>query len=166
VKNLFIITDGISDWPVDGTGTPVGFSGVNTPQAGWQVVGPMDQLVVKPCDALKASGITVYVLYTPYQPLPTWTYSSTNNKYSEPVGVNYYPGSVTLQSYVTEADPSTFPDYTAASSEAGDTPVQAALRACASQPSYFYTAIDAADIKTALDAMLAQALNSAARVTD
>ncbi len=169
LKNLFIITDGISDWPVDGTNTPVAVAADGSPLGEpnvTQVVGPIDQLIAKPCDAIKASGVTVYVLYTPYEPLPTWTYSSTTNPYAEPAGLNYYPKAVTLQNYVTELDPTSFPDYNATPIAATDTPVAAALRACASEPSYFYTASDKKGITDALNAMLALALNSAARVTN
>jgi len=143
-RNLFIVTDGISDWASGGTG---------------QVVGPIDQLVVNPCQQLKNQGFTIYVLYTPYEPLPTWTYSYTPQPASP---VNTYPANLTLQTYVTEADPASFPNYNA--NFPNDTPVMAALRACASDSSYFYTATDQADITTAMNAMLASALNGAARV--
>jgi Flp pilus assembly protein TadG len=144
IKNLFIITDGISDWP---SGSAA------------QVVGPIDQLVVNPCQQLKNQGFSVYVLYTPYYPLPTWTYSLGVNGAS-PVGT--YPGGYTLQNFVTMANSTTFADYNANYST--DTPVMAALRACASDPAYFYTATNQADITAALNAMLSSALNASARV--
>jgi hypothetical protein len=143
---MFIITDGISDWPVNGS----------------QVVGPIDQLVAAPCQQLKNQGFTIYVLYTPYWPLPTWTYSYGVQPAS-PAGT--YPSGLTLQNYVTENDPTTFPNYNP-NLPAPDTPVQAALRACASDPSYFYTATNQSDITAALNSMLSSALNSAARVVN
>jgi len=144
LKDLFIVTDGVSDWNVNGA----------------QMVGPIDQQVVNPCQLLKNQGFTIYVLYTPYYPLPTWTYA-INQMPASPVGT--YPGGITLGTFATEAEPSSFPDYNA--NYPTDTPLQAALRACASSASYFYTASSPADIKTAMQAMLSSALNSAARVT-
>jgi len=164
-KNLFIITDGVSDWNIDANNQPVGVNPDGSPNGGvQQAVGPLDQLIVKPCDALKNAGFTIYVLYTPYQPLPTWTYSYTQQA-SLPAGVNYYPYGVTLQNFVTENDPTTFPDYNPQLTQP-DTPIQAALRACATNSNGFYTANDSADINNALQQMLATALNSAARVTN
>jgi len=150
LRNMFIVTDGISDWPVNGS----------------QVVGPIDQLVVNPCQQLKNQGFTIYVLYTPYQPLPTWTYSYGTNPAS-PVGT--YPAGLTLQNFVTETDPASFPNYNAnytVNVPTPDTPVTAALRACASDPSYFYTATNQADITAAMNAMLSSALNASARVVN
>jgi hypothetical protein len=162
-KNLFIITDGVSDWNVDANNQPVGVNANGAPNGGVrQVVGPLDQLIVQPCSALKQAGFTIYVLYTPYQPLPTWTYSYTANP-ALPAGVESYPAGQTLQNFVTEADPTTFPDYNA---QYADTPIQAALRACATSPNGFYTANDPTDINNALQQMLAAALNSAAQVTN
>jgi hypothetical protein len=78
--------------------------------------------------------------------------------------VGTYPSGSTLQNFVTEADPTTFPNYN--SLYPNDTPVMAALRACASDPAYFYTATNQADISTALNSMLSSALNAAARVVN
>jgi Flp pilus assembly protein TadG len=161
VKDLFLITDGITDWNL--IGNQISPSSTQ----GTQTVGPIDQLQANICQQLKNQGITLYVLYTPYEPLPTWTYSYTTMPQTE-FGVSYpsgvtYPNGVTLQNFVTETDPSSFPDYNA--NYPTDTPVQAALRACASSPSNFYTASSQADINTALQTMLSSALNSAARIT-
>jgi Flp pilus assembly protein TadG len=152
LKNLFIVTDGINDSLLYGT----------------QIVGPMDQAVAAPCAGIKANGVTVYVLYTPYLPIPTWTYDYTAMP-AYPGGAGY-PSAV-LNQFVTEHNPASFPNYNA-SYEPGpapgyvyDTPVMAALRACASSPGNFYTASNPADISTAMQAMLSAALNSAARVT-
>jgi hypothetical protein len=149
-KNLFIITDGISDWPPSG-----------------QVVGPMDQLeplqsdgTHSPCTQLKSQGFTIYVLYTPYEPIPTWTYS-----YWPQPQTATYPGNYTLQNFATIADPTTFPNYNA--NYPSDTPVAAALRACATDhDNGFYVASDSMSINKALQNMLAIALNAAARVTN
>jgi len=145
IKNLFLITDGISDWYYLGS----------------QVVGPIDSLVANPCQQIKNQGINLYVLYTPYYPIPTWTYTRTPMPATL---ANTYPANVILAQFVTETNPSSFPNYNA--NYPTDTPVQAALRACASNPSYFYTATNQTDISNALQSMLASALNSAARVTN
>jgi Flp pilus assembly protein TadG len=144
IKNLFLVTDGITDWPGGGVG---------------QVVGPIDMLVSNPCQSLKNQGYTIYVLYTPYYPIPTWTYG-----YGQNVATGTYPAGLTLANYVTDTNHPSFPDYN--SKYPTDPPVNAALRACASNPSYFYTASDQAGINTAMSQMLASALNAAARVTN
>jgi Flp pilus assembly protein TadG len=146
IKNLFLVTDGITDWPGGGSG---------------QVVGPIDMLVVNPCQSLKNQGYTIYVLYTPYYPIPTWTYGYGQN-IASPVGT--YPAGLTLAQYVTDTNHPSFPDYNA--KYPTDPPVNAALRACASSPNYFYTASDQTGINTAMTQMLASALNAAARVTN
>jgi hypothetical protein len=147
IKNLFIVTDGVND----------------ATYLTQQLVGPLDQMIVNPCQALKNQGITIYVLYTPYYPVPVPTYADQQNLAS-PVGT--YPAGVTLQNFATEADPSNFPNYNAASYAAGDTPLTAALRACATDhQNGFYTATNSTDINTAMQKMLASALNASARAT-
>jgi Flp pilus assembly protein TadG len=147
IKNLFIVTDGINDWNY----------------LGIQFVGPMDVLVSNPCQTLKNQGYTIYVLYTPYYPIPAITYASQQNPASP---TSSYPAGITLQTYNTETDPSSFPDYNSASYAASDTPVQAALRACATDhQNGFYTATNSTDINAAMQKMLASALNSAARAS-
>jgi hypothetical protein len=146
IKNLFIVTDGVND----------------STYLGLQVVGPMDQTIASPCQALKNQGITIYVLYTPYYPVPVPTYADQQN--ASPIGA--YPSGVTLQSFATETDPSNFPNYNSASYATGDTPLTAALRACATDhQNGFYTATNSADITAAMQKMLASALNAAARAT-
>jgi hypothetical protein len=55
-KNLFIVTDGIQDY--------------STRQVG-STLGPMNTTAaLAACNKIKAMGITIYVLYTPYTPLP------------------------------------------------------------------------------------------------
>jgi Flp pilus assembly protein TadG len=144
IKDLFIVTDGIEDINV----------------AGIQYVGPLDHTVANPCQQIKNQGITIYVLYTPYYPIDAQSYADVVYPAS-PNGL--YPAA-TLQAFVTEANPSNFPNYNA--QYPADTPVAAALRACASNPAYFYMATSQADINTAMQNMLTTALNSAARVTN
>jgi hypothetical protein len=55
-KNLFIVTDGIEDY---------------TPNGGSRTLGPVSSsAAVDACNKVKALGISIYVLYTPYTPLP------------------------------------------------------------------------------------------------
>lgn len=55
-KALFIVTDGIQDY---------------TPSGGSRTLGPVsDSTSIAACNRVKAMGINVYVLYTPYTPLP------------------------------------------------------------------------------------------------
>nr|WP_321983204.1 pilus assembly protein TadG-related protein [uncultured Lichenicoccus sp.] len=115
-KNLFIVTDGMQDTP------------------GSRVMGPMtsagnEQL----CTQFWNKGFNVFVLYTPYLPLPNPFYLSNDRQYVEP-----------RQS----------------------SPVLAALQACARYPSNFFQASDPKAILSAMQTMLSQALNTAARVAD
>ncbi len=116
-KNIFIVTDGLEDYP---------------PGAG-RFVGPMDP---SNCAALKTLGFNVYVLYTPYYPLPNPFYLNQGAR--------------------TYVEPTVPP--------ASSNPDVAALQACATKPSQFYVASSAGDIQTAMLAMLASALNTPARI--
>ena len=66
LKNLFIVTDGMNDLP-----TP---SGNNRP------MGP----ITTTCQQFQNLGINVFVLYTPYLPLPNPFYLQYDKKYAEP----------------------------------------------------------------------------------
>jgi len=63
-KNLFIVTDGIQDY---GSRTVGG------------TMGPMSTAAaVNACNTIKSMGITIYVLYTPYTPLPYNPFYASN----------------------------------------------------------------------------------------
>lgn len=63
-KNLFIVTDGIQDYGSRVVGDTEGpFSNTSA---------------VAACNAIKAMGIAIYVLYTPYTPLPYNPYYASN----------------------------------------------------------------------------------------
>lgn len=117
LKNLFIVTDGINDLPV-ANATP-----------GLMTSATNEQL----CALFWAKGFNVYVLYTPYLPLPNQKYQGQVAQYVEP---------------------------TANSANV------AALKACARYPANFYVASDPAAINTAMQTMLAAALNSPGRVSN
>ena len=119
-KNLFIVTDGVEDYPPNGSR----FIG--------QMTNPLNETV---CQPLKAKNYAIYVLYTPYYPLPNPFYLNNGAR-------------------AAVEQPVTSP-----------TSVAAALQACASDPSYYYQASSAADINTAMQKMLASALNSPGRIT-
>jgi Flp pilus assembly protein TadG len=120
LKNLFIITDGLND-PIS-----------TTNQVGTMTSASSEQL----CSLFWAKGFNVYVLYTPYLPLPSDKYKNEVMSYTEPT-------------------------------QAGSTAqTVAALQACARYPSHFYVASDPAAINTAMQTMLAAALNSPGRVSN
>jgi hypothetical protein len=116
-KNLFIITDGLNDYQ---------------PSGGTRALGPITTVSPEPyCSLLKTLGYNIYVLYTPYYPLPNPFYLDNAKSYVEP----------------------TVPPATT-------NPVIAALQACATTPSQFYQASDTADINNALSLMVQSAIAS------
>lgn len=120
LKDLFIITDGVNDVPSSGAlGT----------------IGPMTSATSEQtCSLFWAKGFNVYVLYTPYLPLPAGFYTQKVMPYVE--------------------------------STSSSTSTVAALQACARYPSHFYVASDPSAINTAMQTMLAAALNSPGRVSN
>lgn len=119
LKNLFIITDGVND----------------PTQYNFNAIGPMSVANSDLCGQLWAKGFNIYVLYTPYLPLPATFY----------------------QLYVMPWVESTDPTNPMKSNVA-------ALQACARFPTHFYVASDKTAINTAMQKMLAAALNSPGRV--
>jgi len=119
LKNLFIVTDGINNPNTD-------------PSIGPMTSATNEQL----CSMFWAKGFNVYVLYTPYLPLPSGKYQTVVMQYSEPT-----------QTSATAAN-------------------VAALQACARYPSHFFQATDPTAINTAMQTMLASALNSPGRVSN
>ena len=120
LKDLFIITDGVNDVPSSG---PLGTIGPMTSASSEQI-----------CSLFWAKGFNVYVLYTPYLPLPAGFYATYVKPYVETTD--------TTMSNV------------------------AALQACARYPSHFYVASNPSAINTAMQTMLAAALNSPGRVSN
>jgi hypothetical protein len=111
LKNLFIVTDGMQDTPKK------------------RAMGPMtNALNETTCQNFKNKGVNVFVLYTPYLPLPNPYYLSNDRQYAEPT----VPG--------------------------GTSPILAALQACASSPANFFQASDPAAINAAMQQMLKAAL--------
>ncbi len=117
--------------------------GVNdTSPAGSQVVATMTSATnEQTCQQLKNLGFTVLVLYTSYIPIPVGTY----------VGNPYNPAGMT-----PIAEPTS------------NSTITAALQACASSPSDFLqvNATDSTSINTAMQTLLATALNSPTRVAN
>ena len=71
VKNLFIVTDGLQDSYATGP----------------RVIGPMTNPSNETlCQQFKNMGFTIYVLYTPYFPIPNPFYASYVKPASEPLG--------------------------------------------------------------------------------
>lgn len=117
LKNLFIVTDGVNELASQVT--------VST-----MTSATNEQL----CSLFWAKGFNVYVLYTPYLPIPSAKYQTEVMSYTEPTQTNPTPQTV------------------------------AALQACARYPSNFFVASDPNAISTAMQTMLALALNSPGRV--
>lgn len=186
-KDIFIITDGLEDE----CGTSCGGTRVMGEMTSVATEAPVGGLsaATGTCSKFKKLGYNVYVLYIDYYPVPHYTYyvknvtdptatsptdSFTNNDYASitdgsiqqmttPASANTVTASVT----------GTYGKWGALSFP-GDSPTEAALRACASvnpdgstaAPTYFYEATNAAAIATQLDTMLETALGSAIRVTN
>ena len=120
LKDLFIITDGVNDVPSGGLlGTISPMTSASSEQT---------------CSLFWAKGFNVYVLYTPYLPLPADFYAKVVMPYVE--------------------------------STSSSTSTVAALQACARYSSHFYVASDPAASNTAMQTMLAAALNSPGRVAN
>ena len=120
-KNLFIITDGLEDY------------------SPWnryigQMTSPLNETT---CQPLKAMGFNIFVLYTPYTPLPNPFYLWQSNSRAS------------VEAPITDAGLS----------------VAAGLQACASSVSQYYQASSVTDINNALQNMLASALNTPGRLT-
>jgi Flp pilus assembly protein TadG len=186
-KDIFIVTDGLEDE-------------CSTSCSGTRVMGEMTSVATEApaggvsaatgsCAKFKKLGYTVYVLYIDYYPVPHYTYyvtnvtdptatsptdSFTNNDYSTIMdGSIQQMTTPASANSVTASVTGTYGKWGALSFP-GDSPTEAALRACASvnpngsaaSPTYFYQATDAADIATQLDTMLETALGSSIRVTN
>ena len=122
-KNLFIVTDGMN-FVTGGTGYKI---------------GPMTSTTNETiCQQFKQKGFAVYVLYTPYFPIPDPVYF--NNTLAT--------GGVSQYAEPTSASPNVL-----------------ALQACATNPSYFFQASDPTAINNAMQTMLRSALNSAGRIS-
>ena len=80
-KNLFIVTDGMVDYyaPTMGFGCPV--NGVDQGNGFCRVQGPIDAATY--CTPIKNLGVTIYVLYTLYQPLPNPFYLTYDRQFAE-----------------------------------------------------------------------------------
>ena len=121
-KNLFIITDGLEDDNNNG-----------------RFIGALTSGSPEPyCSKLKSLGFNIFVLYTPYYPLPN------------PFYLNNGP-----RNYVEPTVP-----------PATSNPVIAGLQACASQPTQYYQANNAAEVNAALQLAVQTALASPGRITN
>jgi len=118
LKSIIIVTDGVNDV------TP------------GQILNPITSATNEQvCQQLKNLGFNVFVLYTPYIPIPVGTYVNSMTGFAEP----------TANSQLTSS-----------------------LQACASAPANFIevNANDTTSINTAMQTLLATALNSPTRVAN
>jgi Flp pilus assembly protein TadG len=164
LKDIFIVTDGMED-----TCGYCGSARVMGEMTSVAAENGTSQQYAPVCKKLKNLGFTVYVLYVTYYPPPTISF------YYQPFGSptdNYtnadYP-SINDGTERQMTQPASTTGVTPINSQyPGDSPNESALRACASttggQPDFFI-ANNAADIATAMSAMLKSALSSAIRLT-
>jgi len=86
-KNLFIVTDGMQDYPVPnptGVACPVAGSGLQIGDGNYcRSQGP---ITLDQCTSIKKLGVTIYVLYTTYYPLPNPYYLTNDAQWVEPTG--------------------------------------------------------------------------------
>lgn len=132
---LFIVTDGVADYCSSGQASGGGCVGGNAVGTSSSSPRVIAPLDPATCAALKANGVTIMTLYTTYFPLI--------KPYEAPSGNAFYTSYVAP--FVGNLQPN--------------------LTACASSPSYAFTASDAASIGVALQAMLQAALAAPARFT-
>jgi hypothetical protein len=109
-KNLFLVTDGVVDY-VDSSGN--------------RTEGPID---TTECTAIKNQGVTIYVLYTDYYPLPNDYYLDNIKQYTEP-----YASSQVYNALLSCASaPSTF--FEASDSSSINTAMQQMLKIALTSP--------------------------------
>ncbi len=157
-KDVFIVTDGMQDSDSTGTRENGEMTSAIAENASYS-----SNLAV--CKNFKSLGFTVYVLYVDYNPLPNqyyMTWSVTQTPYFTEDFPNVNASQVTTQN---DAEPSSTTNGGNTPGPNAISPDEAALQACASSPSDFFVANNAADISTAMNAMLKSALSSTIRLT-
>ncbi|MBW4034279.1 MAG: pilus assembly protein [Proteobacteria bacterium] len=164
-KDIFIVSDGMED------------NSDSHPRVLGEMTGVAaenDTITPNPgvCKQFKKLGFTVYVLYVVYNPVPNTWYEGKESGEVVPNPTPYFTEDFphVTQSWTSPA-PIDFAQVTALTNN-GNTPSanamspdEAALQACASSPTDFYIANDAAAISTAMNAMLKSALSSTIRLT-
>jgi Flp pilus assembly protein TadG len=157
-KDVFIVTDGMQDSDSTGTRENGEMTSAIAENASYS-----SNLAV--CKNFKSLGFTVYVLYIDYNSLPNeyyMTQSVTPTPYFTEDFPNVNAGQVTTQE---DAEPSSTTNGGYPPGPNTVSPDEAALQACASSPSDFFVANNAADISTAMNAMLKSALSTTIRLT-
>jgi len=137
-QNLFIVTDGMQDYVAT---LPAGAACASTPTETETPVGTQCRIqgAVDPtlCDQIKALGVTIYVVYTPYNPLPNPYYLNNDQRLAEPIS-----NSLISQGLQACATPSTATN------------------------TYYLGAQNQAQISAALNTFLLEALDPAGRLTN
>ncbi|MDD2877094.1 MAG: pilus assembly protein TadG-related protein [Acidiphilium sp.] len=157
-KDIFIVTDGMEDAQPGSTR----YEGEMT-----SVAAEDDTITPNPgvCKQFKSLGFTVYVLYVDYYPAANAWYETdkvTPTPYFTEDFPRVNPNSLVTQSF---AEATSVTNNGQPPGPNAVSPDEAALQACASSSSDFFIANNAADISTAMNAMLKSALSSAIRVT-
>lgn len=90
VKFLFLVTDGVQDGIYTGWSTPVGLP-TNYPYSPYDGIPSYRTSPITPtaCDAIKAKGVTVVVLYTTFVPFPGfWQYDDLVKPFGTQIAAN------------------------------------------------------------------------------
>ncbi|MEE3501031.1 hypothetical protein [Acidiphilium acidophilum] len=160
-KDIFIVTDGMEDSSSSGT-TTNRENGEMTSTVAENATYPSNLAV---CKKFKNLGFTVYVLYIDYNSLPN-NYYMTADVPQTPYFDEDYPlvnaSGITTQE---DAEPTSVTNGGNPPSADAMSPDETALQSCASSPSDFYVANNAAAISTAMNAMLKSALSTTIRIT-
>jgi hypothetical protein len=183
IKNIFIVTDGFEDSssssPGGGNGLTTDFGEMtsSTAENSYTSTGnTYNGNATGYCSQLKKLGFNVYVLYVTYYPVPILPYYVSyfiNGQANHADAADFpsafsYGGTVLAramaQATSTASIAGTNPDASVAATSGQVSPNEEALQACASNGD-FYIASSAADITSAMSAMLKSAINSSIILT-
>lgn len=157
-KDIFIVTDGMED-----SGTPATRENGEMTSTIAENASYTSNLAV--CKQFKQLGFTVYVLYIDYNSLPNQYYMTTNVPQTPYFDEDYSSVNSSQITTQEDAEPTSATNGGNPPSSSAMSPDETALQACASSPSDFYVANDAAAISTAMNAMLKSALSTTIRIT-
>jgi len=157
-KDIFIVTDGMEDSSATGTRENGEMTSAIAEHASYN-----SKLAV--CKQFKQLGFTVYVLYINYNSLPNQYYMTTNVPQTPYFDEDYSSVNSSQITTQEDAEPTSTTNGGNPPGSSAMSPDETALQACASSPSDFYVANDAAAISTAMNAMLKSALSTTIRIT-
>ncbi len=165
-KNIFIITDGLSDTSPNSTcGRYMGEITGATAESNGVIqnicASANGAASTATCLSLKKLGFTVYVLDVSYPKVVVHTYYENNDKGSGNTSNTYIAQD--FPTLTTSAGAGTPNIWNTVQPGASLTPLQQGMQACASSGD-FYQASSSSEIQTAMTQMLKSALDSAVRI--